>query len=133
VKRNPRKTAENKADDAWSCVVKASAGWHCEYCGKTTSLQSHHIFSRSDRSVRWNIDNGVCLCASHHTLGNKSFHKAPADMIEWIKEKRGAEWWEHLRASRQVITKWEVYQLEEIARYFRNKAAELQLRNGASA
>jgi len=64
---------------------------------KTKYLNSHHIFSRNNYSVRWNPSNGVCLCAGHHVLCNFSAHKAPLEFAEWLKEKRGKKWYEQLR------------------------------------
>lgn len=84
-------------DNLWRDLVKKNAGNKCEMCGKTQYLNCHHIFSRSRKSVRWDENNGVCLCAGHHTLCNDSAHKAPADFIEWIKGKRGEKWYQDLR------------------------------------
>jgi len=84
-------------DNKWSKLVKTIAEDRCEYCGRPDRLNSHHIFSRSKRSTRWDIDNGVCLCAGHHTLLNWSAHKAPIEFIEWIREQRGETWYQRLR------------------------------------
>lgn len=86
----------NHLDNLWRFAVYKRAGDACEYCGSTGRLNAHHIFSRSGFSTRWDIENGVCLCVSHHMFGNISFHKSPAEMIEWIKEKRGVEWYDEL-------------------------------------
>ena len=89
--------SDHTCDILWAKVIKKKAGNKCEYCGKTTTLNSHHIFSRSNRATRWCRDNGVCLCVSHHVFGNMSAHKAPIEFVEWLKEKRGEEWYEMLR------------------------------------
>jgi len=97
MKKPSKKSQIKKVDDLWSLLVKAKAKNRCEVCGKQSPLNSHHIFSRSNKSVRWNDNNGVCLCVGHHVFGNFSAHKAPADFIEWIKEVRGEEWYKELR------------------------------------
>lgn len=84
-------------DKLWSILVKLNAGGKCEYCGKYEGLNSHHIFSRSNRATRWDEQNGVCLCVSHHVFGTFSAHKAPIEFAEWLKEKRGEQWYEALR------------------------------------
>lgn len=84
-------------DTLWSEIIKLRAGNKCEYCGKTTYLNSHHIFSRSNMSVRWDLENGVCLCAGHHMLSNFSAHKSPLEFAEWLRETRGEEWYTKLR------------------------------------
>jgi len=86
----------NHLDNLWRYKVYELAEYKCEYCGKEGQLNAHHIFSRSNYSVRWDIDNGICLCVAHHIFGNLSFHKSPAEMIEWIKNKRGEQWYNDL-------------------------------------
>ena len=81
-----------KLDDWWSEEVKVRAGYKCEFCGGESRLNSHHIYSRSNRSVRWDVSNGVCLCVSHHVFGNMSAHKSPMEFSEWLKIHRGEEW-----------------------------------------
>ena len=65
-----RKGIDGKLDIAWSKLVKLRAGMKCEYCSKTSYLNSHHIYSRSKKSTRWNPDNGICLCVGHHTFSS---------------------------------------------------------------
>jgi hypothetical protein len=94
-----RKKASGKSnhlDNLWRFAVYNKAGNICEYCGISGQMNAHHVFSRCSYSTRWNINNGVCLCVSHHIFGNHSFHKSPAEMIEWLKEKRGQEWYDKL-------------------------------------
>lgn len=92
------KGIDKKLDDAWSLLVKLIANERCEYCGKTTTLNSHHVYSRSKRSTRWAVENGVCLCVAHHTFSSSfSAHKTPTEFTEWIIEKRGREWYDNLR------------------------------------
>jgi len=42
--------------------------------------------------MRWDLDNGVCLCSEHHKLGKKSAHTDP----EWFRgemiDRRGHKW-----------------------------------------
>jgi len=80
--------------------VKIRANYKCEYpgCNATNRLNAHHIYSRSNYSVRWSLNNGVCLCSSHHSLGNFSIHKAPINFIEWLRNDRGEDWYEDLKA-----------------------------------
>ena len=108
TKGMPKKKAKlktQKLDEIWSKIIKLEAKEKCEYCGSTSRLNSHHIFSRSNYSVRWSIENGVCLCVKHHLFGVMSAHKAPIEFIEWLREKRGDKWYEDLRMKAKVITK----------------------------
>ena len=92
------KGIEKKLDDAWSLLVKLVAKNQCEYCGKTSPLNSHHIYSRAKKSTRWSVDNGICLCVGHHTFSSQfSAHLTPTEFTEWVIEKRGREWYDKLR------------------------------------
>jgi len=103
LKNRPSKVKKT-LDREWSEAIKELAGRKCEYCGKTEYLNSHHIFSRSNMKLRFDINNGICLCSGHHTLKSDfSAHKTPADFIEWIKEYRGLEWYEELRRKAKQV------------------------------
>jgi hypothetical protein len=94
-----------KLDKLWSLIIKTRAGFICEYCGERSYLNSHHIFSRSNKTLRWDVDNGICLCAKHHMLGNFSAHKSPIEFGEWIRKKRGEEWYQDLLTKSHKISK----------------------------
>lgn len=97
--KKKKKSVTKQLDEIWSEIIKIIGGYKCEYCGKTSYLNSHHIFSRSNYAVRWEPINGSCLCSGHHTLSSTfSAHKTPIEFVEWIKEKRGEDWYEKLRA-----------------------------------
>ena len=100
-----KRTEIRKLDKIWAERVKERAGNKCEKCGKRQYLNSHHIFSRSNHSMRWNVENGVCLDSGCHTLKNDSAHKAPVEFIEWLRETRGEEWYNDLRREASKIKK----------------------------
>jgi hypothetical protein len=106
-----KKTLTNKLDKAWSQVVKQRAGNKCEVCGKVQSLNSHHYISRSNRMLRWDPRNGVCVCAGCHLFKNESFHKNPEFSHYWMEENR----WEDLRDINCImyeIKKWTIEDME---------------------
>ena len=93
-----RKSLLKICDDLRSHLVKVRAGFRCEYCGTNRGLNSHHIRSRTNYSTRFSLDNGVCLCAFHHTLSPRfSAHKTPCEFTDRIKETRGAERYDNLK------------------------------------
>jgi len=105
-KHGGRKVIQKRSLDAiWAQIIKKRAGFKCEYCGKTEHLHAHHIFSRSRHSTRWDISNGICLCAGHHFLCNFSAHKAPLLFGEWLKEYRGAEYYDSLLEKARDVVK----------------------------
>lgn len=113
---------DKKLDDAWSLLVKLKAGNKCEYCGKQNYLNSHHVFSRSKKSTRWSIANGVCLCVGHHTFSSSfSAHKTPTEFTEWIRNKRGETWYTNLRISAHGTVKWSNFEKEIILKELENE------------
>ena len=103
----------------WAKIIKN--GGKCEYCGKTSYLNAHHFYSRADRKLRYNINNGFCLCSGCHVLSSKfSAHLTPADFVDWAVKYRGNKWLKNLRTIHwdtsgykqtyeQVLTKLEKY------------------------
>jgi len=105
----------NTMDGMWAKVIKNRAGWKCEYCGGVKKLNAHHIYSRGVWSVRWDLDNGMCLCVRHHILGAKSAHKSPLLFADWIREQRGDVWnkrlLEKVKLDRKPDKVWEYFNL----------------------
>ena len=61
-----------------ACVERAQ--YCCEYpdCTvKATQLHAHHLYSRRHVSLRYDLDNAICLCPYHHTMGSFSAHHDP--------------------------------------------------------
>jgi len=94
------KPVERRLDVAWSRCVRAR-GLRCERCNYPWTLEAHHIFSRRARSVRWDLENGVCLCLGCHSW--QRHH--PADFLRWAEEHLGVEAFEVLSARARVIVK----------------------------
>jgi hypothetical protein len=110
------KGIDGKLDIAWSRLVKLRAGGKCEYknCNKTKPLNSHHIFSRSNRSVRWDVDNGICLCVGHHTFGLDSAHKNPTGFTMWLIETKGQEFVDELMQKAHQTVKLHKHEKEDL-------------------
>ena len=94
VKRE-EKSLPKKADDLWSKVVRKVGS--CEVCGKRENLNAHHIFTRHNKSTRWDLDNGICLCSGCHVFSDKfSAHKTPTDFTYWLEKQYSREYLEIL-------------------------------------
>ena len=121
--KTTRRKLRDQLDKLWSGIVKQRAGYKCEYqtCNKVDYLNSHHIFGRSNLSVRWDLNNGACLCPGHHTFNNYSAHKAPIWFIEWITKKRGIEWYESLKVKANTVKKWSIPELEALVEEFKEE------------
>ena len=114
------KGIDKKLDTCWREIVKNRAGMKCEKCGKDKNLNAHHIFGRRNKAVRWEISNGCCLCAKHHTFSSTfSAHQAPTAFSEWIIGVRGREWHDALMAMANRIKKWTKSDKQELLEEFK--------------
>lgn len=78
-RKKQKKKLEKECMALWAKIVKLRAGNICEYpgCNKTNNLNAHHIFTRARTSTRYDVENGMCLCPTHHTLGADAAHRDP--------------------------------------------------------
>lgn len=123
-----RKTLENKCLRLWKQYIKERAKYTCEMCGtKTAQMHPHHIFSVGRHSTRYEPDNGICLCASHHNW--RGAHSTQYDIQkayhEWMEGYKGVEFLEALKAKSHIAVRQGISVLEEIAADLENKIADL--------
>jgi len=86
-----KKSELKKLDDLWSSIIRQKG--KCEFCGKTLYLNAHHYIGRRDFKLRWNVDNGFCLCSGCHTMSSIfSAHQTPHLFCEWARKVRGEDW-----------------------------------------
>ena len=101
------KAIDKRLDDLWRVLVKLRAGNKCEIknCQKTEPLNSHHVYSREKKSVRWCCKTGYCLCVGPHIWTKFLSHKTPNDLAEVRKKDRGQKWFDLLQAKAQTTSK----------------------------
>jgi len=100
-----KRALSKKLDTAWSKRIRQYG--QCEACSKTKSLHAHHFHSRKCFSVRWDIDNGFCLCAGCHLFSNKfSAHLTSPEFTFWAIERRGQEWFDKLLIKKNTHRKF---------------------------
>ena len=69
-------------------------------------LDAHHLISRELGSTRHCIENGIILCASHHTISNTmSAHGAPLAFADWMQDNRRDQY-DWVRARKHQIGKY---------------------------
>lgn len=121
------KGVDGLLDTAWSELVKLRGNNQCEYCGKRSYVQSHHIFSRSKKSVRWDPQNGIALCAGHHTLSSQfSAHKTPLEFTDWLYKYRGEDKIMHLRVRASMISKLHQFEKQVLLTDLREQIKKLK-------
>lgn len=82
----------SKADRIWAVTVKERDKWSCLRCEKgyvphqARGLQAHHVFTRSRKSTRLELENGVTLCTGCHRWA----HSNPLEFHAWIKLQLGS-------------------------------------------
>ena len=63
-KKTDRKKLDEYCLTIWGKIIRSKG--KCTICGKTDSLQAHHIISRRYNVGRHALDNGLCICSSCH-------------------------------------------------------------------
>ena len=106
MKKISRTGLKKKLDKLFSLKVR-SVG-KCERCGSTSNLQCAHVYSRKNLSIRWDLENAVCLCLKDHLYWA---HKEPIEFTEWVKGIRNLN---YLRTKMQIVAPVKDYELEEI-------------------
>lgn len=118
VKRKYRKRTQSaklkgSLNKLWSEIIRSKG--KCEFCSETKYLNAHHHYGKRASSVRWDIDNGVCLCPSCHVYSSVfSAHQTPATFVRWINKKRGKNWEERLRKKHAQVVKYSIADLEAL-------------------
>lgn len=80
------------ADKMFSLIIRKVG--KCFKCESTFNLQCAHIISRRYHSVRWSLDNAVCLCSKCHVF----YTYRPLEWDKFIIEKFGGRKWLDLRS-----------------------------------
>jgi len=77
-----RKTLIKKLDTIVARKVKERDNHTCVRCGSNTKqLNACHFYSRSIKSLRWDMDNIICLCVGCHFWA----HKNPSELTDWYR------------------------------------------------
>ena len=112
-KRSPPsklKSLEKPLSELWRKLVYARAGYKCEWCGRTMTLNAHHIARKKSCRERWSLDNGMALCVDCH-------------INRWHGQSRGEAW---MKSTKQGTARWNKAQALKKIPY--NKTKELQRR-----
>lgn len=92
ISKSAKRKAELEADDLWRDVIKARDGEWCVKCKSRKANQSHHIFTRSIKHLRHDLENGIALCSYCHTLDKLgSAHKNPEGFREFMLSYMGED------------------------------------------
>ena len=89
AKKRSAKRWQALCSGEWRIAVLREWNHRCAVCGTDENIQAHHIIHRRSSGVglyyRWNVDNGMALCAKHHEFSQHcSAHGCPAGFLEWL-------------------------------------------------
>ena len=111
MKKVTKTSIKKKLDKIFSLIVRKRG--YCAKCDTTEykKLQCAHIFSRSRLSVRWDLDNAICLCFKDHFHWA---HREPILFAEFVKNYLGRVRYNALKQKASMIKKWTLEDLKEL-------------------
>ena len=111
-KRSKHKLMIKKLDNLWSKVVRERDNYTCQHCGRHhKQVQAAHIFSRNNKSTRWDPDNGVTLCYYCHI---QWAHREPVEITKWVINRLGEKKFNELeRKANEIVRNIDYEAIEE--------------------
>lgn len=86
-----------KEDIEWAKAVKEKFDNKCAVCGGEERINAHHLIPREMKEFKYDIDNGISLCPSHHRFSFRlSAHQNPMMFAIWFQDKY-PEWFEKIK------------------------------------
>lgn len=123
----------------WAEAVKDRDGKSCVECGATKKLHSHHIKRKKDfPELRFDLDNGITLCAKCHLAahGYKEKEKSPkiikinnteSGVVLLLKKVgwRQTEFARRIGATPETVNSWCLCEVDSVAYRLAIKYLEL--------
>ena len=104
--RVTKSSLTRRLDRVCSEIVRSIG--RCEKCGGVENLQCCHIFSRTYRSTRWDLDNLICLDAKCHRWA----HNQPTKFTDFVKARLGSRY-EILNEKFREISHFKIQDLQD--------------------
>jgi len=98
-------------------LVCRRANDRCEICGKRETIQTHHICGRRNMRLRYDLKNGICLCAKHHRFATDSVEQDGTTIYTYMVDYRPYDW-DYLITVKYEIRKWDEFGREELLKLF---------------
>ena len=85
IKKEKLSTIRNRLMKLWICRCVEIYDHKCAVCGDEVKPNAHHIVNRDiSPALRFDPNNSIALCASHHKFGLKSSHKNGVWFANWL-------------------------------------------------
>jgi len=79
----------------------------CVICQNKEGINSHHIFPRQIKELRFELDNGITLCQNHHRFSFKlSAHQNPVAFLIWLLDNKKEQYG-------RIVNLWEKINLKD--------------------
>ena len=112
MKVKSKKTLKKSCDIAWALKVRQTNNGFCEMCGQPAQ-NSHHVISRNNHTLRYDIRNGANLCISCHMFSRNSAHQNSLLFLEWFKSSRPEDY-EYIKQKSNTIAHYSILDYQEI-------------------
>ena len=110
------------ADKWFSDVVRKKKNHVCEHCHKVDGrMECAHIFGRAAKSVRWSLDNALCLCHYCH----RKFTENPTEFTAWLEATLGKGHKDMLREKWQTLMPTNKKLRAEISKHYREELKKM--------
>lgn len=120
-----------KEDKVFSTLIRLANNFTCENCFfidseaqitfKSRQIHLSHFIGRGNYQVRWNVDNGYCLCATCHAY----YEDRPSEHTQFVTNLIGKEKVEHLEWVSNQAIKWTKQEREDMYTHYKNELAVL--------
>ena len=97
-KKQKRLTLVLKADSLWRSILKTG---YCEKCGNRGWLEPHHIITRSNKTLCWDLRNRIWLCGGKC---HKWQQNHPKDFLAWFQQFKPED---HAYLMKRKIVIWD--------------------------
>jgi hypothetical protein len=95
-----------KLDKLFSQYIRTRDGWKCQVCftqyePPAMGLHCAHIFTRGNKSTRYDSENAVAMCYGHHARMDAN----PLDKYEWYVKRFGQKQFDALKIRTKIPQK----------------------------
>jgi len=110
MRKQTKSSLTRKLDKECSRIVRGRG--FCAMCNteEYEKLQCAHIYSRVYRSVRWDLDNLLALCASCHF----NSHRNPLNFSDFVKTHLGQPLCQSLKIRANTPKRWILCEMQEL-------------------
>lgn len=112
AKRPTKTKLFKKLDKIISAKIKERDNYTCQRCEKEVqgvNCQWCHIITRSNKRLRWDLNNSLVMCYYCHRL----WHSSPIESTEWFAGKF-KDRYDYLMESKNELHTYSVSELQEL-------------------